>query len=188
MKIHTLYAMTALGLCACTLATAAPPSRSTLDESGFYVGAQASQVNYKEDGFAAAHPTALSVMGGWRVNPWFGVEARLGAGVASDSIAVPGVGSIDLKLRSYFSLLMRGTLPVSDHFDLYAVGGRTRADFSASAMGASVSGTDANWTYGVGMEFLLGASHSGVSLEAGRLLSGSGYDADIVSIGFRHNF
>lgn len=188
MKIHTLFAMTATALCASGLAAAAQPASSYADESGFYLGAQLSRIDYKEDGFNAAHPTALGVLGGWRMNRYFALELRLGGGVASDSIDVPSVGSIDLKLRSFYSALLRGTLPVSDQFDLYAVAGQTRADFSASALGASSSGSDSSFSYGIGVEFLMGASHSAVGIEAGRFLSGSGYDADAFSINFRHNF
>jgi hypothetical protein len=188
MKTLFVCALAAIGLLLGTLASAAQYSAGNADGSSYYLGALLSRVNYKENGFSDAHPTALALMGGWRMNPYFGLEARLGGGVASDRISVPGVGSVDLKVRSYFSALVRGSLPVSDQFDVYAVAGGTRGEFSASAGGVSASGSDSSFSYGVGMEFLMGTSRSAVGLEAGKFLSGSGYDADALSITFRHDF
>jgi len=188
MKTTVIAALAAATMAATSLASASQRAAPSADDSGFYLGAALTRVTYKEIGFSDANPTALALMGGWRVNRYFAVEGRLGGGIANDSINVPGVGSIDLKLKSYFSVLARGTLPVSDQFDLYAVAGQTRADLGASVGGFSASGSDSSFSYAIGGEFLMGTSHSAVGLEFGRLLSGTGYDADAYSVTFRHYF
>jgi Outer membrane protein beta-barrel domain len=188
MKTSVTAAFAAATMVAVSLASAAQYAAPNADDSGYYLGALLTRVNYKESGFGDANPTALALMGGWRMNRYFGLEARFGGGVANDSINVPGVGSIDLKIKSYFSFLVRGNLPVSEQFDLYAIAGQTRGNFAASSGGFSASGGDSSFSYGVGAEFLMGSSHSAVGVEAGRLLSGTGYDADAFSITFRHNF
>ncbi len=188
MKTLIVATVAASTMVAASLASAAQYSAPNADDSGYYLGAVLTRVNYKENGFGDANPTALALMGGWRMNRYFALEGRFGGGVANDSINVPGVGNIDLKIKSYFSFLVRGTLPVSNQIDLYAVAGQTRGDLAASSGGFSASGSDSSFSYGIGAEYLMGTSHSAVGLEAGRLVSGTGYDADAFAITFRHNF
>jgi hypothetical protein len=183
MKTLLVAALAALSLGAAGQSLAAQNS----DDAGFYLGIVLSRVNYKESGLSSVYPTALAVQGGWRFNPYFAVEGRAGGGVASDSLTVNGI-TADLKVKSYYSLLVRGNLPLADQFNLYAIAGETHGELQATSNGVSVTNSDSKASYGVGAEYVMGPEHSAVGVEYGRLFSGSGYDVDALSLTYRYNF
>lgn len=146
---------------------------------GPYIGGQVSQFDYKENGFDGATPTAIGVIGGFDFTPNFAIEVRAGTGVASDS-----VDGIDIKLKSYATLALRGNLPVSDTFRLFGLVGSSTARLRAAYQGAVAQSSDNGFSYGFGVEFLLGPGRNlGLSAEWTRLLSNSDYDLDQLGIG-----
>ena len=164
-----------------TLAAGSAPS-----ESGSYWGVNIGQVNYTESGFPHFNPTAVLVSLGWEFNRYLAVEARVGTGISGDSKTVSGL-PIDLKVKSFYGGYLRGTMPVSNAFSFYALAGYGRGELGATAMGTSVSTTDGAFSGGLGGEFAVGKSGA-IGLEYARMFSGSGYDADLISIGYRVRF
>jgi hypothetical protein len=192
MKASLPFIAAMLGLASVTAVTAA--NASPPNEQGFYLGALASRVNYKESDVNNVSLTALALQGGWQFNHYFAVEARLGKGVGSASVnsRTPTGGQpavlANLKLSNYFSLLVRGSWPVSDQFNLYGLLGETQGKLEAQTPYVTASTSDTKPTYAVGAEYRPGAARAGVGLEYGRLFSGGGYDVDAVSLVYRYRF
>lgn len=176
MKKVMIAALAVMGMGVIVQAIAATP------EQGFYVGGVYSIVSYDEDGFDTIKPKALALQAGWSFSKYLAAEGRLGFGAGSDDIL-----GIDVKVDNYFSALLRGTLPFNDAFAVYGVLGYTTGKLKASGYGITVSDSDSDFSYGIGVEATFAERH-GVSVEWGRLLSGDGYDADALSIGYRYRF
>lgn len=180
--IIAALAATSLGA-AGTVARAAEPG-----QPGFYVGGVLTRTNYKESGFPSASPTALALQAGWAYNEYLAVEARLGTGIASDSLGFQGV-DVDLKVDYYYSALLRATLPLRPDFNVYAVGGATEGKLKARALGVTSSDSDSAASFGAGLEYRFGPDTAmAVDLEYARLLSGDDYDLDGLSVGLRYRF
>ncbi len=152
-------------------------------ESGAYWGVYIGQVRYSESGLPSFNPTAFLASLGWELNRNVAFEARIGTGIGSDSKTVSGV-PIDLKLKDFYGGYLRWMLPLSNGFSLYALTGYGHGKLEASSMGFTASTTDGSFSGGVGAEFAMNRSGA-VGVEYGRLVSGSGYDANLISIGYR---
>jgi len=152
-------------------------------ESGAYWGVYLGQVRDSESGAPSFSPTAFLAGLGWELNRNVAFEARIGTGVGSDSKTVSGV-PVDFKLKEFYGGYLRWTLPLSDGFSLYALTGYGHGKLEASALGATASTTDGSFSGAVGGEFALSRSGA-IAVEYGRLVSGSGYDANLISIGYR---
>ena len=128
----------------------------------------------------------MAIQAGYNFNKNIALEGRIGFGAGSDTIQ-----GIDVKVDSYYSILFRGTLPVNDAFNVYALAGHTNGKLKASALGVSDTFSDSGFSYGIGAEARF-AGHSAVSLEWGRMLTGqffgADYDADALSVGYRYRF
>ena len=176
MKTLALAVLAIAGVCSTAYAA------DEASDQGFYVGGVYSFIDYKESGYSSVKPKAIALMFGWQFIPNLALEGRIGAGAGSDDL-----GGIDIKVDSYYSGLLRGTVPVSDSFNLYAIAGVTNGKLKASAGGITVSDSETKASYGVGVEFVV-QKQSGISLEWGRFLSGNGYTADAISLGYRYRF
>ena len=176
MKTLALAVLAIAGICSTAYAANAPT------EPGFYLGGVYNFIDYKESGFSSVKPKAVAVMFGWQFNEYLAVEGRIGAGAGSDDL-----DGIEIKVDSYYSGLLRGSVPVSDYFNLYAIAGVTNGKLKASFAGVTASDSETKASYGVGGEFVV-AKQSGLSLEWGRFLSGDGYTADAITIGYRYHF
>lgn len=151
----------------------------TAPEQGVYLGGIYSFVSYKEDGLDTISPKTLAIQAGYNFNKNIALEGRIGFSAGSDTIQ-----GIDAKIDSYYSILFRGTLPVNDAFNVYALAGHTNGK---GKVGVSDTSSDSGFSYGIGAEARF-AGHSAISLEWSRLLSGAHYDADALSVGYRYRF
>ena len=149
---------------------------------GFYVGGVYSFVQYKESGYSTVQPKTIALSAGWQFSENLALEGRIGASAGSDDL-----DGIDIKVDSYYSALLRGSVPASDNFNIYAIAGVTNGKLKASVGGLTVSDSETKASYGIGAEFLI-QKQSGIALEWGRFLSGDGYTADAISIGYRYRF
>lgn len=147
--------------------------------SGFYIGASAGEILYKEQGLATMAPGVAFLQIGQQFNPYLAIEGRVGGGLSGDNFQFFHV-NVPLVYGGY----VKGMLPLSPWFSLYGMAGvggmqihRNYPDFNSS--NASLSG-------GVGGEFTL---YGGATVHAEwvRLDSGNneGYDftADQLSVG-----
>jgi hypothetical protein len=151
----------------------------TFDSSGFYIGANAGEIFYKEQGLATVVPGVAFLNIGEQFNPYVAVEGRVGGGFSGDNFRYFHV-DVPLVYGGY----VKGMLPVSPWFSLYGIAGvggmqihRNYPDFNSNNVGFSG---------GLGGEFTLYGG-ARVHAEWARLDSGTndgyGYTVDQLSVG-----
>ena len=146
---------------------------------GFYIGASAGEIFYKEQGLATMVPGVAFFQIGQQFNPYLAIEGRLGGGVSGDQFRFYHV-DVPLVYGGY----VKGILPMTPWFSGYAIAGaggvqlhRNYPDFNSNDVGLSL---------GLGGEFTL---YGGARLHAewARIDSGNnvGYDytVDQLSVG-----
>ena len=146
---------------------------------GFYIGASAGEIFYKEQGLATMVPGVAFFQIGQQFNPYLAIEGRLGGGGSGDQFRFYHV-DVPLVYGGY----VKGILPMTPWFSGYAIAGaggvqlhRNYPDFNSNDVGLSL---------GLGGEFTL---YGGARLHAewARIDSGNnvGYDytVDQLSVG-----
>lgn len=113
---------------------------------GFYIGASAGEILYKEQGLDTIAPGVAFLNVGVQFNPYLAVEGRVGGGIEGDEFRGYHV-DVPLVYGGY----VKGMLPVSPWFAPYAIAGvgglqlnRNYPDFDSN---------DVAFSYGVGAEF-----------------------------------
>jgi Outer membrane protein beta-barrel domain len=116
--------------------------------NGFYVGASAGEVFYKESGLGTMVPTVAFAQIGEQFNPYVAIEGRVGGGVSGDDWAY---FHVDMPLM--YGGYVKGILPVTPWFSGYAIAGvtglqihRNYPDFNSS---------NAGFTFGAGAEMTI---------------------------------
>jgi hypothetical protein len=167
----------------CTAAMAANAygydSASDYYGGGFYIGANAGEIFYKEQGLGTMVPGVAFLQIGEQFNPYLAIEGRLGGGVTGDQF---GFYHVDVPV--VYGGYVKGILPMTPWFSGYAIAGvggvqlhRNYPDFNSNDVGLSL---------GLGGEFTL---YGGARLHAewARIDSGNnvGYDytVDQLSVG-----
>ena len=143
--------MTALALAAAPLAAAhAQSGQSAYGEVGY------ARVSFDDVGFNAAGGRL-----GLDINEYFGVEGEAFFGVGEDSSTVMGV-DVDASLN--YSVGLYGVLRASvrEATDVYGRLGYASSEVEASAMGASVSGSEDAVAGGVGVRHFINGGPFGV--------------------------
>lgn len=148
-------------------------------DSGFYIGANAGEIFYKEQGLGTMVPSVAFVQIGEQFNPYLAIEGRFGGGVTGDQFRFYHV-DVPVVYGGY----VKGILPMTPWFSGYAIAGvggvqlhRNYPDFNTNDVGLSL---------GLGGEFTL---YGGARLHAewARIVSGNnvGYDytVDQLSVG-----
>jgi opacity protein-like surface antigen len=165
---------------------AAAPAHAQQGLKGYYGGINFSQVSYEESGASTAHPTTLGLVFGRPVNPNLAIEGRFGIRASDDRINV-GAVPVDVEVQYYAGGYAKGILPLAPVFSLYGLAGVTTAKVTASVGSLFVNGWETDFSYGLGAELAIGTTSS-VTLEWLRMLDGSGYDLDTVSVGLNFRF
>jgi hypothetical protein len=148
-------------------------------DSGFYIGANAGEIFYKEQGLNTMVPGVAFMNIGEQFNPYLAIEARLGAGIVGDQFRFYHV-DVPVVYGGY----VKGILPLTPWFSGYAIAGvggvqlhRNYPDFNSN---------DAGFSVGLGGEFTLYGG-ARVHAEWARLDSGTndgfGYTVDQLSVG-----
>jgi hypothetical protein len=146
---------------------------------GFYIGASAGEIFYKEQGLDTIAPSVAFLQIGEQFNPYLAIEGRLGTGITGDQF---NFFHVDVPL--VYGGYVKGMLPVTPWFSGYAIAGvggvqlhRNYPEFSSNDVGLSL---------GLGGELTL---YGGARLHAewARLDSGTndgfGYTVDQLSVG-----
>lgn len=158
-------------LAACGLL--ATGAASAEQDSGFYLGASYTQLNTD---ILDDDPGVLNGIIGWSANENFGVEARIGGGVKDGSLL-----GFDVSVDSYYGVFLRGTLPVTDLFSIYAVAGYGSGELSVFGVSDSASSA----AYGAGFELSFGDRRANsLGLEWAQYFE----DADGISLSYRYKF
>jgi Outer membrane protein beta-barrel domain len=166
------------------LALAGLPGLSQARDVGGYFGGTLSRISVDDVDGASPHPTALGLQLGYDMGPHLALEARAGTGLSSDSVTVQGI-DIDFKIKSFLGGYLRGTLPLSDRFDVYGLLGYATGKASGSAMGVSASASEDSVSYFVGAEFNFGVDYEhGFAVEWGQVVE----DTKALSVAYRYRF
>jgi hypothetical protein len=149
-----------------------------------YFGVSFSQATYEEPGRGTAKPTAIGLKLGKVINDNFALEGRFGTGLTDDDLG-GGVG--DVEVDYFLGAYAKGILPLSPRFALYGLAGVTYGDLSASGGGLRFSGSDADFSYGIGLDWMIGATTS-LNVEWARLFDASNYQLDALTVGVNFRF
>ncbi len=182
MKSIAIAAATAL------LSFALAPAYAQVSQpapGSMYAGVSFSQVSYEESGRGTAKPTAFGVKLGKLVNQNFAIEGRFGTGLTDDDVG--GGGAQDVSVDFVLGAYGKGILPLSPRIALYGIAGVTYGDLSAGSGGLRFSGSDADFSYGIGADFVIGATTS-LNVEWARLFASSDYKLDALSVGVNFRF
>lgn len=182
MKLAWKCAAVATGLSGALVIQGAAQAQS----EGLYAGVALTQISYKEEGFPAAKPIAITGKFGNQFTPNLALEGRFGIGISDDEIDAGGI-PVKLEVDNYYGLYGKAMLPVSPNVSLYGLLGFTRAKVTASAGGFSASGSDDDVSFGIGGEFGISQSAS-ISLEWARLLNVEGVKIEGLSLGASFRF
>lgn len=111
-----------------------------------YLGASVTRVTYSEPGFPSLNPVAVALRAGNQFNDHFALEGRFGFGIADDT------ADITLEVDNFFGVYARGILPLNPQLSIYGIVGYTDGEVTASIPGLSVSDSDDDFSYGIGIE------------------------------------
>jgi opacity protein-like surface antigen len=140
--------------------------------------------------YVDSHGVSLSALGGragWRVNPYFGVEAEAAFGLDDDTARVSGA-PVKVKLQDSVAGYAVGFYPVSPKLDLFARVGYGTARIKASVAGYSARGDNDGWNAGVGAQYFV-TDKDGVRAEFTKVgFDDKGLDANTWSVSYVRKF
>jgi Outer membrane protein beta-barrel domain len=148
-------------------------------DSGFYIGANAAEIFYKEQGFDTIVPSVAFLNIGEQFNPYLAIEGRIGAGINGDQFRFYHV-DVPVVYGGY----VKGLLPVTPWFSAYAIAGVGGVQLHRNY--PDLNSNDVGFSAGFGGEFTL---YGGARLRAewARLDSGTNdgfdYTVDQLSVG-----
>lgn len=154
-------------------------------DSGFYFGASAGSLLYKEEGLDTIAPTILEFRVGQQFSPFIAIEGRIGTGINNDEWRGYRVNA-----EAVYAGYVKGMIPVGPMFSVYGLAGvggvqlhRNYPDFHSN---------DAGLSFGAGGEFRLGGGAS-LNAEWVRLTRGTNqrvfdYTADQLTFGVNWRF
>jgi len=128
--------------------------------------ASAQQKPYVEVGFSAItikdetnflgdyNNGAIKLTVGSEITNWLAIEGTVGTGVGDDTNNVLGV-PVTVKTKEFASLYLRPFVKINEQVELFGRLGYFSGKIQASALGQTVSETDSDFSYGVGVAFSL---------------------------------
>ena len=161
---------------------AAVTSSQALAQDRFYVGMDAMNWFYDEDG--GEDFSSLGVRGrlGLQLTPQFSLETHLGASGTDRS------SGERRELDWLYAVLARGDLPITRYTSLYGVMGVAGVEISGrDAGGNSFSESDSGVSIGLGLDFQV-AEGAHLNLDYIRYLDASEFDFSALSVGARWTF
>jgi opacity protein-like surface antigen len=140
------------------------------DNTGPYVGMNLGVLQYSEEGLKDLTPGFGMLRLGVPLAPNLAIEGRLGTGLGSSSN-----DGYRVEENSYYGAYVKGSLPLTPQFSLYAVAGVAGVDMKRNFGEGDTR--DGGVSFGVGGDVAIGRG-VGINLEWSRLPSGNnaGYD------------
>lgn len=124
---------------------------------------------------------------GYRFNDWVGVEGELATGLDSDKDTIGGV-RVKQTLEHEAAAYLVGFAPIAANTDLIARVGYGTTKVKASAAGASASGSEESFNYGVGAQHHFdGVNGVRVDYTRQEFRHGDGH-ANVWTIGYARKF
>lgn len=109
------------------------------------------------DKFASEEALISTIYGafGNKYNDYLSLEARAGIGITDDDIQILGV-DVNRKLKSYYGVYFKGTIPVSDNFIPYVLVGYSGGEHEVSIDNYSDTSFESSFSYGAGLGYRFG--------------------------------
>ena len=156
--------------------------------AGVYVGLDVSEVEFDSPGFSSPKPNTVGLNVGTRLTRHFGTEARIGMNLSDDDIVFLANDSrFGFEVNNYYGFHGTGHWPLSDMFELYGQLGYTYSEVKFSFEGQSQKTSNNGLSYGIGATFDLTYSTT-IRLEWSKMMDGSDYELDALSLGIRFNY
>lgn len=150
-----------------------------------YIGGSYAIFDYSEHGIDPDLTVgALGVNGGYRVNDYVAVEARVGTGVKDGTYA-----RMNLEMDSYFGAYVKVGMPVNNFYPIYpyALLGMTKAELTVSGYGMTASGSESDISYGLGVAYAVNDQIS-LNVEYANLMDKDGIIIDGFTFGSTYHF
>lgn len=110
-------------------------------------------LNFSESSTGAdANIGALGVNIGYEINKHLAVEALIAAGVKDDTATVTGV-SVNVGPKHPIGVYLKPKATIGENFEVYAKLGWADTKVEFSGPGGSASGSDSDFSYGVGAQY-----------------------------------
>lgn len=151
-----------------------------------YGGVNYGVAKYKEDGVPSASLDTLAFKLGTFLHPNFAIEVRLGTGVGDDTVTVSGI-PVKVEIDNFYGFYGRAFIPTGSGFRPYGMVGWTKGEVTATALGASASEDDSDFSYGLGADIEITKAVS-LNVEYARLFKGDGYKVEGFSAGVAFRF
>jgi opacity protein-like surface antigen len=152
-------------------------------DPGFYVGGGYSFTTLdSNDVDADADLGVLFVRGGYQLNQYVALEARLGEGVQDDKI-----DGVKIENDEFYGAYVKVGLPTTTGFYPYGLLGMTHAKIKLSVPGFSDSTSDSDVSYGVGVDYWFSKQLSG-GLEYANFYDKDGDSITGVTLGVNYKF
>ena len=114
-----------------------------------YYGGGINLIDYSIDEFGIdASLTTLTAKLGTKFNENLAFEGRIGFGVGDDTVE-----GVDVELSNYFGVYFKGGFSATEKVYPYAVLGYTRGKLKASGPGGSISSSDSDVSFGIGVDY-----------------------------------
>lgn len=177
MKKHSL----ALLLATCMAVPGVALAGGT--DPGFYAGGTYSFMSVEDDDFGVdADVGVLFLRGGYQLNQYVALEARIGMGVEDDKI-----GGINLEVEEMIGAYAKVGLPTQTGFYPYVLLGVTDSELELSGFGQSASDSDTDLSYGVGVDYWF-SSQMSASAEYTNFYDDGGTSLTGLSLGVTYKF
>ena len=161
-------------------------------DAGFYAGLSLGQSKADDACTGVSGPgvscddkdTAWKILGGYQFNRNFAVE--LGYTDLGEVSATDGVDTVSIESTA-FELVALGMMPIADKFSVYGKIGVYRGETDASAPGISISESNTDLTFGIGVRYDF-TRNLGVRAEWQKYTDVGGgdigeADVDVISVG-----
>lgn len=155
---------------------------SNAQDSGYY-GGNATFINYSEQGLPDMEFTGLSIVAGQTINDNLAAEVRFGFGTNYESLTYEGV-NVDLRIDKFMGVYLKYASEITGKVSPYAILGYTDAKAEIAGLGVTVSSSESDMSFGVGVDFGL-SEETSLNIEYMKLIDKSTFSADGISVGFR---
>jgi opacity protein-like surface antigen len=152
-------------------------------DPGFYVGGGYSFTRIESnDVDVDADLGVLFLRGGFQLNQYVALEARLGEGVQDEKIH-----GVKLEIQDVYGGYVKVGLPTDVGLYPYALLGMTHAKLKASVPGNSASSSDSDVSYGVGVDYWFDQKLS-AGLEFANFYDKDGDTISGITLGLNYKF
>lgn len=125
---------------------------------------------------------AIALKGGYQINEWASVEARVGFGVDDDKF-----GGAKVELNHFYGAYAVAALPNSSIVLPYAIVGYTKGEVESRFGGIKVKSDDSDWSYGVGARIGL-SNRLSANFEFIRYADKNDAELDAMNIGLVYKY